>query len=445
MASFNMISLNAQQKRALEFVSGGHNLVLLGPAGTGKSFLVNRVVEICSTMGKQCAVTATTGIACSVYPAQLKPMTIHRWSGIGDGRYDSSEMKRIVKNNVRYKGVMDRIFNTDVLIIDECSMFSKRLLETLHEVCSLKNPQLYFGGIQVILVGDFVQLPPVPCARYNEDGSYCFESDIYRAAFPHHIILKDVIRQKDKLMVEAIREISLGEVSNDTISLIKQLTRPLNGESIKLFATNDLVDDYNRDQILDFPGHLVEFKSSDTGDKKYLNDMLAAKKLWLKIGIPVVLIKNLSDVLVNGLMGEVYDICDDGKILVEFPKMNEKIYVDRVKFEVFDPRKNKVVATREQLPLKPAYALTIHKSQGMTLERVEVDCRDIFKPGQLGVAIGRARSLDGLRVINFNKNACIKQPEKIQRFLTLEDSIETKDDRSCCNNYARLDMSSLNI
>ncbi|XP_053402851.1 uncharacterized protein LOC123530709 [Mercenaria mercenaria] len=136
-------------------------------------------------------------------------------------------------------------------------------------------------------------------------------------------------------------------------------------------------------------------------------------------------------------MGEVYDICDDGKILVEFPKMNEKIYVDRVKFEVFDPRKNKVVATREQLPLKPAYALTIHKSQGMTLERVEVDCRDIFKQGQLGVAIGRARSLDGLRVINFNKNACIKQPEKIQRFLTLEDSIETKDDRSCCNNYAR--------
>ncbi|XP_053391870.1 uncharacterized protein LOC128554617 [Mercenaria mercenaria] len=255
MASFNMISLNAQQKRALEFVSGGHNLVLLGPAGTGLSFLVNRVVEICFTMGKQCAVTATTGTACSVYPAQLKPMTIYRWSGIGDGRYDSSELKRIVKNNVRYKDVMDRIFNTDVLIIDECSMFSKRLLETLHE--------------------------------------------------------------------------------------------------------------------------------------------------------------NLSDVLVNGLMGEVYDICDDGKILVEFPKMNEKIYVDRVKFEVFDPRKNKVVATREQLPLKPAYALTIHKSQGMTLERVEVDCRDIFKPGQLGVAIGRARSLDGLRVINFNKNACIKQPEKI--------------------------------
>ncbi|XP_053372945.1 uncharacterized protein LOC123522808 [Mercenaria mercenaria] len=298
-----MASLNAQQKRALEFVSGGHNLVLLGPAGTGKSFLVNRVVEICSTTGKQCAVTATTGIACSVYPAQLKPMTIHRWSGIGDGRYGSSEMKRTVKNNVRYKDVMDRISNTDVLIIDECSMLSKRLLETLHEVCSLKHPQLYFGGIQVILVGDFVQLPPVPCARYNEDGSYCFESDIYRAAFPHHIILKDVIRQKDKLMVEAIREISL----------------------------------------------------------------------------------------------------------------------------VFDPRKNKVVATREQLPLKPAYALTI-----------QVDCRDIFKPGQLGVAIGRARSLDGLRVINFNKNACIKQPEKIQRFLTLEDSIETKDDRSCCNNYASL-------
>ncbi|XP_060582058.1 uncharacterized protein LOC132738566, partial [Ruditapes philippinarum] len=226
---------------------------------------------------------------------------------------------------------------------------------------------------------------------------YCFESDVFNQAFPHVTILTEVVRQNERDMIKAIREISIGVVSDETIKLLKELQRPLQDETIKLFSTNDLVDDYNRDRILDFPGQIHEKISIDTGDKKYLKEQTAPRNLWLKIGIPVMLIKNLSDQLVNGLRGTVYDIQEDGKVLVEFPNMKEATYIEKVRFEVFDPRKNAVVAVREQYPLKPAYALTIHKSQGMTLERVEVDCRDIFKPGQLGVAMGRACTLEGLR------------------------------------------------
>ncbi|XP_060552571.1 uncharacterized protein LOC132713884 [Ruditapes philippinarum] len=393
------MSLNVKQNQALNFVGQGHNLLILGSAGTGKSFLINSIVEMCKQLGKTCAVTATTGIACSVYPPQLNPMTIHRWSGIGDGRYGPSEIKRIVSNNVKFTDVLTRVKNTDVLVVDEVSMMSKRFLESLNEVCSLKNETLFFGGLQVILVGDFLQLAPVPCARYNEDGCYCFESDVFNQAFPHVTILTEVVRQNERDMIKAIREISIGVVSDETIKLLKELQRPLQDETIKLFSTNDLVDDYNRDRILDFPGPIHETISIDTGDKKYLKGQTTPRNLWLKIGYPVMLIKN-------------YQI-------------------------VFDPRKNAVVAVREQYPLKPAYALTIHKSQGMTLERVEVDCRDIFKPGQLGVAMGRACTLEGLRVINFTSKVCIQQPEKILRFVNAEDSLKTEQDRSCCNSFVR--------
>jgi ATP-dependent exoDNAse (exonuclease V) alpha subunit len=260
-------------------------------------------------------------------------MTIHRWSGIGDGRYGPSEIKRIVSNNVKFTDVLTRVKNTDVLVVDEVSMMSKRFLESLNEVCSLKNETLFFGGLQVILVGDFLQLAPVPCARYNEDGCYCFESDVFNQAFPHVTILTEVVRQNERDMIKAIREISIGVVSDETIKLLKELQRPLQDETIKLFSTNDLVDDYNRDRILDFPGQIHEKISIDTGDKKYLKEQTAPRNLWLKIGIPVMLIKNLSDQLVNGLRGTVYDIQEDGKVLVEFPNMKEATYIEKVRFE----------------------------------------------------------------------------------------------------------------
>ena len=173
--------------------------------GTGKTFTVKNIVQRCNSLGKTCAVTAV----------------------IGDGRYEPLEIKAIVENKPKFKSALDRIFQTDVLIIDEFSMLSKRALECLNAVCSLKNPLLYFGGMQVVLVGDIIQLPPVPCARYNEEGAYCFESNIFSKAFPHRIRLTVVHRQSDMHLVKAIEEISIGSVTDDTFIFMKDLSRLL--------------------------------------------------------------------------------------------------------------------------------------------------------------------------------------------------------------------------
>ena len=165
-------------------------------------------------------------------------------------------------------------------------MFSKRSLDNLNAVCSLRNPTLYFGGIQLVLVGDLVQLLPVPCSRYNEDGAFCFESDIYRKAFPHRIHLEQMHRQTEPQLIKAIEEVSTGFVTTDTCDYIHKFSLPLqdidNSTPVKLFSTNNQVDDYNHDHILNFPGQLHEFLSNDTGDKKYLKEVMACRKLWLK-------------------------------------------------------------------------------------------------------------------------------------------------------------------
>ncbi|XP_053402931.1 ATP-dependent DNA helicase PIF1-like [Mercenaria mercenaria] len=224
-------------------------------------------------------------------------------------------------------------------------------------------------------------------------------------------------------------------VENRGAALVR-LKRPLPKDAysdcVKLFSRNDQVDDFNRQSIVEFPGQLYEFKSDDEGDLKYLNKILAPETLWLKIAAPVILLRNLSDRLVNGLRGNIYDITDSGPI-VEFPSLNLKMPLEKVRFSVFSPTRNTEIAVRMQYPVKLSFAMSIHKSQGLTIDCLEVDCRNIFKPGQLGVALGRARSSKGLRVINFKPQLCvIQQPEVVRNFLS-RDSTELLEDKTCCS------------
>ncbi|XP_060571759.1 uncharacterized protein LOC132729940 [Ruditapes philippinarum] len=214
---------------------------------------------------------------------------------------------------------------------------------------------------------------------------------------------------------------------------IESLQRPLEKDDncIKLFSRNEQVDDYNRQCIVDFPGELYEYKSTDEGDRKFLNKILAPQTLWLKKGAPVMLLRNLSDKLVNGLRGTVVDITESGPV-VEFPSLNMKMPMEKITFSVFSPPMNTDVAVRVQYPIKLSFAMSIHKSQGLTLDCLEVDCRHIFKPGQLGVALGRARETRGLRVIHFNPQlSVIQQPQVVRQFLS-ESSMEPVEDISCC-------------
>lgn len=332
--------------------------------------------------------------------------------------------------------------NTDVLIIDECSMISARTFECIEKVLALKNNKKLFGGIQVILCGDFLQLPPVKNISYDDSGFYCFESSFFKLNFPHRVVLDEIVRQSEDELIRAIHHVSRGlNIPEETCKFIKTLERPLpnsNDFDLKLFAKNDLVDDLNRKCILDFPGQMFEFTAKDEGEQKYRLDSLTVPKcLWLKIGIPVILLRNLTTKLVNGLRGFVLDIDDEGPT-IEFPSIGITTRLSEYPFEVFSPRLNKNVAVPTQYPIKPAFGLTIHKAQGMTLDRVEVDCTDIFQAGQLGVAMSRAKTVDGLRVINFHQRCCIAHSDKVYHFIE-EESLDTKKDNSCCRNKERLE------
>ena len=300
------------QREAFEIIRNGHNLLLLGAAGTGKTHLIKHIVKTLQEENKNVSVTASTGIACCLY---TNAQTIHRWSGIGDGRYGKDEIQNVVRNNANFASNRKSINRTDVLVIDECSMISKRFFLCLDEVCKLRNPNLPFGGIQIVLAGDFTQLPPVPSALLGDEGEFCFESELFREAFPHRVVLKEVLRQTEVELIHAIQEVSMGHISSQTVDFIKTLQRPLppHDENVKLFSSNNKVDEYNRLKVVEFPGQLYEIKSRDEGDKGHLVKMLAPQTLWLKIGVPVILIRNITDVLVTGLRGEVSDIQKTGQ------------------------------------------------------------------------------------------------------------------------------------
>jgi len=246
-----------------------------------------------------------------------------------DGRYGPSEIQAVLAGNKQFEQAVQRILHTDVLLIDECSMLSRRVFEILNSACQLKDQSRVFGGIQIILCGDFMQLPPVSNVLYQDDGSFCFESGIFNTVFPHAVVLDEIVRQSvsEKQFVNVIKEVTRNDLSEESVDFLRSLNRPLQCDATTLFATNQQVDSFNRSKILNFPGQLFEYPSSDTGDQKYLQKLTCPKVLWLKIGMPVILLRNISEKLYNGLQGTVQGIDKEGPSInfrggiVKIPKM----------------------------------------------------------------------------------------------------------------------------
>ncbi|XP_053395637.1 uncharacterized protein LOC128555878 [Mercenaria mercenaria] len=189
--------MNTKQIEALDLALAGHNLVITGQAGTGKSFIVGEIVKNLRASGRKVQLTCTTGIACLNYSNNLDTQTIHRWSGMDDGRYSSKETVSIIKNSPNSALTLERIRQTEVLIIDEISMLSRSMFEQVAEICSIKNPDFLFGGMQVIVAGNFYQLPPVPNRLYSDNGEMCFESRTFQKVLQHKVTLEEIVRQKD--------------------------------------------------------------------------------------------------------------------------------------------------------------------------------------------------------------------------------------------------------
>ncbi|CAG2186795.1 PIF1 [Mytilus edulis] len=313
-------------------------------------------------------------------------------------------------------------------------MLSAKMFNQIEFICrKIRDSDLYFGGIQIIGSGDFFQLPPVPDLLNQDPGEFCFKSDVFKNVFRHKIVLDKVMRQDEPDFVKAIHDISRGELPTDTHNLLKRLQRPLppGNDPIRLFARNFDREVYNASRLLDLEGDLKSFHSLDEGDPTKLRKMSVGQSLHLKINCPVMLVKNLSKNLVNGLQGTVQEInTDNNTVTVNFNGLITDI--KREMFTVYSSIENKVVASRLQIPLVLSYGATIHKAQGLTLDRVEVDSSNIFKAGQLGVAVGRVRKKKGLRLIDFHTRNVIKPEKSLFEFYELN-SVQFLSDLECCN------------
>jgi ATP-dependent DNA helicase PIF1 len=324
--------LTKDQEYVVDLVLKGHNVYIGGQAGTGKSYLLTHLFDKLTIAGKKVSVTCTTGIACTHFPQRCHASTIHSWAGMDDGRHESSEICDLLQNSVHYKQALHRILHCDVLILDEVSMLSKRLFEQLSTICSLKDGNYCFGNIQLVFSGDFLQLPPVKNSLYNEEGQFCFLSETFQRVFQHTVFLSEIKRQCDSTFIQTINEVSRGILSEDSNKYLSELNRPLDEkDSVKLFATNGLVDKYNRQCILQAKGQLYEYRAEDGGDVQHLSKVLAPPTLWLKKYCPVVLLRNLSDKLVNGLIGKVVSCGDDGPV-VNFPSIDVTTKLVKINF-----------------------------------------------------------------------------------------------------------------
>ena len=417
-------ALNAGQKRALERVLAGESVFITGAAGTGKTFLLRRVIDaLAARFGATendgtVPVTAPTGIAAS----HLGGQTIHSWAGIGLGKGGVDKLLPKVLSN---EAAVGRWRRAAALVIDEVSMLDGSLFTALEAIGrAARGVCAPFGGLQLVLCGDFFQLPPVSLAY----AGFAFESAAWSSCRVTTHALTEIVRQQgDSAFISPLNELRIGVCSPATTAALAAChvgvkPRPSDGiVPTRLYCTNKDVDAENRTHLHALPGETMPFHATDVfkrepqtddGARKLLDalDKKAARTLELKIGAQVMLTKNWADVsLVKGSRGVVVGfrqerVSEGGRMT--FGVAPGEYTCPVVRFDdgatlavrpasVFQALEGGACA-RTQLPLKLAWALTVHKRQGMTLSRCELLLEDAFAPGQAYVALSCVTSLAGL-------------------------------------------------
>ncbi|XP_070577575.1 uncharacterized protein [Ptychodera flava] len=323
-------SLSEEQQKCVELALLGHNIFITGPAGSGKSYLVKKIYEnFTRTTSKNVQIVCPTGAACSIYDdLPEKSKTIHSFFGIG---LADQAIQDIIKNAKEY--VATQLREVDVLIIDEVSMVSARLfnvIATLSKVC--REGKQSFGGIQVIAIGDFHQLPPVP--SHVDDGEYPFQSPLWEKTFRHNMVLKTIYRQQhnQQEFLQALNSVRLGQCSPRTLDFLNTLKRSLpNPENqTHIYFHNADVDFHNICQLDKLTGQCHVFQAVDKGDMHEVERRaIAPKKLLLKVGAPVMLVYNLSNSLHNGSTGFFKGVDENGNPVVAFEDSMIQVSVQR--------------------------------------------------------------------------------------------------------------------
>ncbi|MBL4624179.1 MAG: AAA family ATPase [Flavobacteriales bacterium] len=392
-----------KQSQALDILKSGQNVFLTGSAGTGKTYVLNEYIRYLKGRKVPVAVTASTGIAAT----HMNGMTIHSWSGIGIKSAITSSNLSSMKTK---KYLKEHLEKAQVLIVDEISMLHLGQLNSVNTVLKyFKNSERAFGGIQVVFSGDFFQLPPI---GYEPIGQrFAFMSPAWVEAGLAVCYLTEQFRQDDNELNDILNEIRTASLSNKSRNhLINAQNTKLSSKltPTKLYTHNIDVDRINIEHLDSLGGKQKKFKASTKGNAKILEvfkkSVQAAELIELKVGAKVMFVKNNPEAgYINGSLGEVIDYSDVGFPVVKL--LNGKTIVANQDTWSVEDDGGKALATYNQVPLRLAWAITVHKSQGMTLDAAEIDLSKTFEKGQGYVALSRLRNLANLKLLGFNDTA----------------------------------------
>ena len=499
MAAFFSYSLGwfgyMRQSSALDILKTGQNVFLTGSAGSGKTYTLNQYIDYLRARRVPVAVTASTGIAAT----HMNGTTIHSWSGIG---IKDELTDRDLTNLSRKQFLADRLKDTAVLIIDEISMLHAKQINLVSQVLKhVRKSDKAFGGIQVVVAGDFFQLPPIGSKGESNREKFAFMSEAWLDAKFHICYLSEQHRQVSEAanggldLDDILNQIRRQEVTFEAIAALEAtFDQNVDIKRTRLYTHNLNVNKINDKELADLSGEMMRFEATSTGDSKLVETLKKTVRtqddLVLKVGSKVMFIKNNTELGVsNGTMGEligfaavkVDDSKDSSDDLIEDDDIGsdkdgdvgndkqaaksakEKAKKDKAKIKkpttqkmpvvrlntgreviaepeewIIEDETGDVLASYEQVPLCLAWAITIHKSQGMTLEAAEIDLSRTFELGQGYVALSRLKSLAGLQLLGMNDMSLQLDPlarGADKRFLVLSNEADA--------NYAMLDEESM--
>jgi ATP-dependent DNA helicase PIF1 len=416
------MELSEEQQLAYEKYLNGENLFLSGPGGSGKSELIRHIYNDAINNEKNIHVTALTG--CAALLLNCRASTLHSWAGIGLAKASVDSYVRKIRQRAHYKNSWE---NTTILVIDEVSMMSSALFDTLNEIGKeIRKSRKPFGGIQLIFSGDFYQLPPIGDVGQT---NFCFESDEWKSTFTiaNHIFLKKIFRQKDQVYANILNQIRVGKLKKNTIHILQEcvnrkadnhvLIRPTKILPKKILADNENITEMNKLEGVEkefqmnyiyHKEHILfdDLPTNVQRDVTFMSNNLACNQVFrLKVGAQVMSVINKRDdnehdlVICNGSRGVVTSFCPDtGFPFVQFDNRPAII----IEPHVWVNERIEHISV-SQLPLILAWAITIHKSQGCTLDVAEINVgNNIFECGQTYVALSRVKSLQGLYLTSFD-------------------------------------------
>ena len=403
--------LNKDQKCALELVNNGDSLFITGMGGTGKSTLLRHIINLKKEQKQNIGITSTTGISADL----INGKTLHSFLGIGLGKENIDALFKKICIFKKY----EMLKNLDLLIIDEISMLNIELFEKIDLLFKrIRRNSRFFGGLQVILSGDFLQLPPVLCDKF------IFSSKLWNDLNFKTIYLQEIVRQSELQFVRILKDIRIQNITEDVKNFLesREIDYPEENCIIPtmLYSTNYQVSKKNKEcyNLLNTEEHQfnleIKYKKYIKNKEKYTNLIRFEQNLHLKKGAQVMFLIN-KDPFFNGSRGIITDFIG-GYPEVLFNN-GQKMIVTKETLDIVE--NDSVVLSYTQIPLKLAYAISIHKSQGSTIELAVLDCKNIFEKGQFYVAISRVKNVSGLYIKNLDVNLIKADPEAKEYYLNL--------------------------